>query len=527
MTVLCLALALPWSAGNKAEAQEIGDAIEPVLATDIQAYVNDQPIPSMNVMGFTAVAAEDLRRYGFEVAWIPQEHRLEIQSCTDKPMEPLPVAQTTEAPGTKFSDVLYTDIETFYDHTKISSYNIGGRTAVLLNDLEPFGQVVWSENERELRFTAAPAAEEGAEADRPEQSPLILRQSESVTIEGIAFGDEEIRYEDEVVGKIVNDRPLISVTWMAEQFGYTMEKSTDGYYVYIGSYGFVIHPGEQTIERFWFGAPAGDNELYLTPIESDGGDLLAYETDLKRLFGYYSVWEPESRTLNIDYRRYWVEDYGLPDRLDQYFYSVTLDSYISGIGAEPSVWVKNRINGGRTISGGSSGGSVPDSGDNEPNYRVKSGVAVDFGHNDLEVMVAIDWRILFYKAISTDLSLEQVGAIVDYSRQPFGFGDYTLLKSITPERAYYRTTSDTFEAAGAISSAVGGGLTFQVEVQDGDTYRAVSEQVVPFDQDRFGAKLTLPDEPGLYRITAISLVTHPRGTSTAVVAKWYVEKVKD
>jgi hypothetical protein len=522
--MLCLVLALPWTAGNKAEAQEIGDVIGSVLATDIQAYVNEQPIPSMNVMGYTAVAAEDLRRYGFDVAWIPQEHRLEIQSRSDKPMEPLPVAQSVEAPGTKLSDVLYTDIETFYDHTKISSYNIGGRTAVLLNDLEPFGQVTWSENERELRFTPAPDAE--AEAERPAKSPLVLRQSDSVTLEGIVFGDKEIRYGDEVIGKIVNDRPLISVTWMAERFGYTMEKTADGYYVYSGSYGFVIQPGSQAIERFWFGAPVGDNELYLSPVGSDGGDLLAYETDLKHLFGYYSVWEPESRTLNIEYRTYRAEDYGLPDRLDQYFYSATLDSYISGIGAIPSIWVQNRINGGPMISGGSSGGSAPDSGENGPNYRMKSGVAVDFGHNDLTVTVAMDWRILFNQAISADLTMDQVGAIVDYSRQPFGFGDYTVLKSVTPDRAYFRTTSDTFDVAGAISSANGGGLTFKVEVQDGDAYRDVSEQVIPFDQNQFVAKLALPDDPGLYRITAISQVTYPRGSSTAPVAKWYVEKTK-
>jgi hypothetical protein len=523
LTALCLSLALPFTSRSTAEAKEIGDVVGQVLATDIQAYVNGSPIPSMNVFGYTAVAAEDLRQYGFDVAWIPQQRRLVIHNRSGKRLEPIPVQQTKEEPGTKMADVLYTDIETYYGDTKIPSYNIDGKTAVLLNDLEPFGEVVWSEQERKMSFTPAPAAD----AERPVQSPLVLRQTDSITLDGIAFGDEEITYEDAVVGRIVNGRPMMSVSWMANQFGYSVEKTNDGYYVNNGTYSFLLHPGENQTGRFWFGSPVGDNNLSLAPVLDSEGELLAYETDLKHLFGYYSVWDPGTRKLNVVYRSYLVEDYGLPDSLNNYFYSAKVDSYISGIGAEPMIFVMNRINGKEPIFGGSSGGSVQDADGNEPNFRMLSSVPVDFGHNDIDVTITEDWRILFHKSLSVDLSMKQVESKIDYSRLSYSFGDYTVLKSVTPKQAYIQTTSSSFEATGEVFAKNGNGLTFTVEVQEDDQYRKISEQNVPFDQDTFDAKLTLPDAPGLYRITAVSLVTNPRNTTTTPVAKWYVDKGKD
>lgn len=485
LSALCLSLALPFASGSAAEAEEIGDVVGQVLATDIQAYVNGSPIPSMNVFGYTAVAAEDLRQYGFDVAWIPQRRKLVIHNRSGKPMEPIPVPQTKEEPGTKLADVLYTDIETYYGDTRIPSYNIDGKTAVLLNDLAPFGEAVWSDKERKLAFTPAPAAE----AERPvqPQSPLVLRQTDAVTLDGIAFGDEAITYEDAVVGRMVDGKPMMSVSWMANRFGYSLERTDAGYSVNNGTYSFLLHPGDNRIGRFWFGSPMGENELFIAPVLDREGELLAYETDLKSLFGYYSFWDPGTRKLNIAYRSYVVEDYGLPDKLDNSFYAVRADCYISGIDAQPFISVSNRINGKEPIFGGGSGASVLDAAGDEPNYRFVSGVAVDFGQNDIDVTVTKGLRILFFRSLSLDQSMRQVEAKIDYSKQPFGFGTYTILESVTPEQAYIQTTSSAFEASGTVLAKHGGGLTFTVEVREGegDQYRQLEEQTVLFVENAF------------------------------------------
>ena len=44
-----------------------GDPIGWVLHTDIIAYINDTPIRSYNIGGYTYVIAEDLIGYGFDV----------------------------------------------------------------------------------------------------------------------------------------------------------------------------------------------------------------------------------------------------------------------------------------------------------------------------------------------------------------------------------------------------------------------------------------------------------------------------
>ena len=54
------------------------DVIGEVIATDITAYIDEQPIASFNINGFTYVIAEDLRSYGFTVLWDENARTLRI-----------------------------------------------------------------------------------------------------------------------------------------------------------------------------------------------------------------------------------------------------------------------------------------------------------------------------------------------------------------------------------------------------------------------------------------------------------------
>ncbi|CAG7644854.1 hypothetical protein ACFQI7_24955 [Paenibacillus allorhizosphaerae] len=519
LLIAALCSSIVTSGTGLAAEMEIGDVVGQVLSTDIQAVVNGSPIPSMNVNGYTAVVAEDLRQYGFDVAWIPQRREIVIHNVAGKQPSPLPVSPSSPKVGEKLADVLYTDIAAYYGDTKIPSYNIGGKTAVLLNDLEPFGQVSWSEQERKLSFSPAPGSGKGA---RTANTPLAIHQKESIAIEGIAIGDETITYEDSEIGRIVEGRPMVSVTWLAERLGYRTERAKDGkLYVKSGTYSFNLQAGNTKAERFWFGSPAADFELYVEP-KTVNGELLAFETDLKHLFGYYSVWSPETRALNIDYRNYEVEDYGLSESPSSYNYYVFADEYVSGYAGVPSLYVTSRINGGER--GGGGGGGASGSGmDDGPKYRFGSGAPIDFGRNELEVSLVEDGRLLFYKTLVVNLTMHDVDSIIDYNG-PFGFGNYSVLKRVDPERAYLKTSAAELEFSGQIDSKVGSGLTFTVEKQEGDGFRKVSDATAPFDEDTFHAKLSLPEEPGLYRITAVSMLTNPRYSSSIAVAKWYVDK---
>ncbi len=65
----------------------IGDDVGDVLATDIKAYVQGKPIRSMNIDGYTAVVAEDLRQYGFDVVWTPADRKVTIYNRPAKTLE--------------------------------------------------------------------------------------------------------------------------------------------------------------------------------------------------------------------------------------------------------------------------------------------------------------------------------------------------------------------------------------------------------------------------------------------------------
>lgn len=134
-------------------AYNIGDVINYTMYTDIVASINDYDIASFNIDGYTAVVAEDLRNYGFNVEWIPEQKALYISRnySVNK------VASTYRAPkisasqvGVKADNVLYTDIVTYINGVQIPSFNIGGRTIIYFNDLAAFGQVSYDNNTRKI-----------------------------------------------------------------------------------------------------------------------------------------------------------------------------------------------------------------------------------------------------------------------------------------------------------------------------------------------------------------------------------------
>ena len=135
----------------------IGDVVNKAVYTDIVASINGFPITSYNIDGYTAIVAEDLRNYGFEVIWDAAERSLNITrsesnnvSCSY--MYP---DVTRKKLGTKAYDVLYTDIRSYINNVPVKSYNIGGNTIVYFNDLAGFGGISYSEKERKLKLEIA------------------------------------------------------------------------------------------------------------------------------------------------------------------------------------------------------------------------------------------------------------------------------------------------------------------------------------------------------------------------------------
>ncbi len=118
--------------------------------TDIQTYVRGKVMESYNIGGKTVIVAESLSYHGFNVYWDPTARTLSITDVNGA------------ASGTTFNTssgkigatagaYYRTDIVTYFNGTKMESYNLGGRTVIPATDLRALGyNVVWDDANRRV-----------------------------------------------------------------------------------------------------------------------------------------------------------------------------------------------------------------------------------------------------------------------------------------------------------------------------------------------------------------------------------------
>lgn len=101
--------------------------------------------------------AEDLREYGIHVVWNGSERTLRLTRSLENGEPKVPATWPTYVSeplthqiGTRAKPVYATDIVTYIAGKKVDSFNINGETLVWVDDLAPFGSVVWHPAEREL-----------------------------------------------------------------------------------------------------------------------------------------------------------------------------------------------------------------------------------------------------------------------------------------------------------------------------------------------------------------------------------------
>ena len=136
---LCLFVLCLYTITSSATASEhsVGDIIGNVYSTDIVAYIDDIPINSYNIGGRTVVVLEDLRNYGFEVEWQPNNRELIVKFSTKSNLIPNIRNVKHSQQGMVVGNVYFTDITVkFYDiDYAFETYNIGGKTCVAIEDL--------------------------------------------------------------------------------------------------------------------------------------------------------------------------------------------------------------------------------------------------------------------------------------------------------------------------------------------------------------------------------------------------------
>ena len=144
--IVCVVLCIQFSAVS---AQN-GDVVGTARYTDIVAYVNNRPIASYNVNGYTVIVAEELVHYGFLVEWNESDRSLWIvRNPEAETIEGMSgVCSYGQHDGLKYADILETDIRTYVNGNQVTGFNIGGQTMIYLNSLTCVGVVKWNAEDR-------------------------------------------------------------------------------------------------------------------------------------------------------------------------------------------------------------------------------------------------------------------------------------------------------------------------------------------------------------------------------------------
>lgn len=191
-----------------------GDVVGYAKYTDIAAYINHYPITSYNINGYTAVVAEDLRNYGFDVKWNAYERSLKIvRNTLAKSITPYGnVYNNSSKIGQNASPYLETDIKTYINGKLVESFNIDGRTIIYFEDLKPYGEVIWVPEIRAIKMwidglptieykalveeTAAPIKQEQVTSTNTTMQKQTFEQVYNTGMYGTVSGTLTYKYND-------------------------------------------------------------------------------------------------------------------------------------------------------------------------------------------------------------------------------------------------------------------------------------------------------------------------------------------
>ena len=134
-----------------------GDIVGHIYSTDIRAYINGVEVESYNIGGKTAVVIEDIIAENSH-GYIYDDNSRTLKFFSLSPYYLIEKKTENKAkPGKIIGNIYETDIKTSIYDVTIPTYNIGGKTAVAIEDLgydgafSPIGgKFIWNEKDRTI-----------------------------------------------------------------------------------------------------------------------------------------------------------------------------------------------------------------------------------------------------------------------------------------------------------------------------------------------------------------------------------------
>lgn len=196
-----------------------GDIIGYARYTDISAYINHYPITSYNINDYTVVVAEELRNYGFDIAWDGNSRAISItrNSLATEIVPYSTVYKYSSLAGKEYVPYLETDIKTYVNGNFVESFNINGQTCIYIDSLAPYGEVAWVPEARaiKVRIEGLPMKEYEPLAEAPvtmmyapDGRTLVVNNSEVEAYKNVGWFENK---SDVTAMLVSSDRRCIEV----------------------------------------------------------------------------------------------------------------------------------------------------------------------------------------------------------------------------------------------------------------------------------------------------------------------------
>jgi hypothetical protein len=137
-------------------ASASGDYVAPAKFTDVVTYINNYPIPSYNLNGYTFVKAEDLRNYGFDITWTEADNSIRIMRNDSNVIDFILTCKSrpSQVGKTQFNFVT-TDTKAYvgnYNYQIEALGGIPGYTLINVDNLKPFAEIQWIGESQQLHI---------------------------------------------------------------------------------------------------------------------------------------------------------------------------------------------------------------------------------------------------------------------------------------------------------------------------------------------------------------------------------------
>jgi hypothetical protein len=360
--------------------------------------------------------------------------------------------------------------------------------------------------------TTVGSAMEDIEEDLYKPYAFVIRSNPDKKMR-VQFVVNKMYHEDRYLGFGLSGRPMLSLRYMSEWFGFRVDYDAQSSTASVGNgeYSFRVRPGGNTADIYWTGEKINEYELTESALLKDNR-LYLYSLDISNLLGLMPYWDDSTRTWDVLYRDYSYQELGFPTYVNDDLLTIEGLLFDDGQHSTPHLHIKDINN---DIRSHTSSLSIKEFGTDSLNmYDIRSIIRLNEETSRLRVSLSLGQRIIFVRDIDVTSDIEAKELIVADPSYEF----------TNPIQGYIKTARPEVLISGSASD-IDGYCPAEVVlfVREADDPEIIFKESIPITDGKFSYKLKLEKGEGLYKVTVNSIMPAPRGPAYPEITNFYVE----